>query len=130
MRVWLAFVAVALGAGIVCAQSMETKCTDLLKSSIPEVEIAEAKLNPASADGLPAHCMVRGTIEKRTGRDGRQYGIGFELRMPEKWEQRFLFQGGGMDGMIRPALGSSSGADKTPAPMGAGFRKGRVGCRA
>jgi len=109
------FTALAGMPGLLFAQPLESKCRDLRNIVLSEVEISESKMNPASADGLPAHCMVRGTIEKRTGRDGRQYGMGFELRMPEKWEQRFLFQGGGgMDGMIRPALGSSSGADKTP----------------
>ena len=74
-----------------------------------------ARIQPARRPSPRWPCSGIWAIEKRTGRDGRPYGIGFELRMPEKWEQRFLFQGGGgMDGMIRPALGSSSGADKTP----------------
>jgi len=65
---------------------------------------------------LPAHCLVRGAIDKRTGFEGKPFAIGFELRLPVRWERRFLFQGGGgMDGVVRPALGAASGANTNPA---------------
>ena len=34
---------------------------------------------------LPEHCLVRGVINPRTGAGGRQFGIGFELRLPLAW---------------------------------------------
>ena len=55
---------------------------------------------------FPAHCVVRGTIEKRIGVGGVQFGSKFELRMPVAWNGRFMFQGGGgTDGAVLPAYG-------------------------
>ena len=54
----------------------------------------------------PAHCVVEGEVNKHTGSDGNQYGDMFQLRMPDAWNGRFLFQGGGgLDGMLNPAVG-------------------------
>ncbi len=65
---------------------------------------------------LPEHCLVRGVINPRTGAGGRQFGIGFELRLPLAWTGRFLFQGGGgLDGQIMPAIGNIPNSSKEPA---------------
>lgn len=67
---------------------------------------------------MGAHCLVRGEIEKRKGADGKDYAINFELRLPEDWNGKFLFQGGGgANGFLAPALGSipSSNSSATPA---------------
>lgn len=80
---------------------------------------AQAALTGASGAGaaLPAHCMVQGTIEPRTGADGKPYGIGFEVRMPDAWQQRLLFQGGGgMDGFLADAIGSVPVHSSTAKP--------------
>ena len=64
-----------------------------------------------------AHCLVEGKIGDREGVNGR-YGIRFQLRMPDTWNGRFLFQGGGgTDGFIAPAIGAvpSTGSTATPA---------------
>ena len=43
--------------------------------------------------------------ELRVGTDGKNYAIGFEVRLPKAWNGRFLFQGGGgNDGAIGAAL--------------------------
>ena len=56
-----------------------------------------------------AHCEVIGKIDPRTGVDGKSYAIGFHLRLPDNWNERFYFQGGGgTDGTIGDALGSGS----------------------
>lgn len=48
-----------------------------------------------------ALCLVRGVINARAGVSGKGYGIGFELRLPEAWNSKFLFQGGGgTDGFL------------------------------
>jgi Tannase and feruloyl esterase len=61
---------------------------------------------PAPPVQLPAHCLVRAALEPRTGVDGRHYQIGFELRLPQRWSGRFLYQGGGgLDGSVQPAVG-------------------------
>jgi feruloyl esterase len=36
---------------------------------------------------LPEHCRVRGTINPRVGYGGREFGIGFELRLPSRLER-------------------------------------------
>lgn len=54
-----------------------------------------------------AHCEVIGKINPRTGVDGKSYAIGFHLRLPDNWNKRFFFQGGGgTDGSIGDALGN------------------------
>lgn len=66
---------------------------------------------------LPAHCVVQGEIESRTGANGKHYGIRFELRLPDSWQQRLMFQGGGgMDGFLANALGSIPMQESTAAP--------------
>ena len=70
----------------------------------------------APAPVLPEHCRVRGTIAPRVGHAGRTFGIGFELRLPAEWNGRFLFQGGGgMDGVVLPAVGTIANSAKGPA---------------
>ncbi len=66
---------------------------------------------PVSAQ-LPATCKLTGVIDARKAADGTDYGVRFELRLPEAWNARFLFQGGGgLDGFVAPAVGlSGSGA--------------------
>lgn len=58
---------------------------------------------------LPAHCDVRGVLQERTGQDGQSYAIQFHIRLPDQWNQRFLFQGGsGTNGELGDALGMVS----------------------
>ena len=64
-----------------------------------------------------AHCVVSGELEKRTGADGKLYYIGYQMRLPENWNGKFLFQGGGgMDGFIAPAVGATPVAGSTATP--------------
>jgi len=73
----------------------------------------------ASSAPLPEHCLVQGMIDPRVGADGRDYGVGIEVRMPAAWNGRFLFQGGaGLDGVLNPALGNVAGA---PSALARGF---------
>jgi len=100
------------------AQTVSSKrlCTQLLQFSAPAVEISKAASIPASG-ALPPYCLVQGTINKRIGAGGKQFGIGFELRLPDAWTERFLFQGGGgMDGVVRPATGAIPISGSTAAP--------------
>jgi feruloyl esterase len=98
-------------------------CAGLSDFHAPTVEITAVRAEPAgplsqrAGPGgapvvieLPAHCVVTGVIEKRTGVGGRPYGIQFEMRLPENWNGRFLFQGGGgINGAVRPAIGQVKG---------------------
>jgi hypothetical protein len=55
---------------------------------------------------LPAHCELTGTYGEHTGRVGGPYHTSFHLRLPEQWNLRYFFQGGGgSNGVIGDALG-------------------------
>ena len=55
---------------------------------------------------LPAYCRLDGVIDRRVGAASVTYGIGFALALPEAWNGRFLFQGGGgLNGSVQPPLG-------------------------
>jgi hypothetical protein len=59
---------------------------------------------------LPAHCELIGVMHERTGVDGQRYAIRFHLRLPETWNGRFFFQGGGgTNGDLGDAIGRLGG---------------------
>lgn len=56
---------------------------------------------------LPPHCEVYGQMQAHKGVDGQDYAINFHIRLPQTWNGRFLFQGGGgSNGNIGDATGS------------------------
>jgi len=117
-RCTLSAVVLLFPALLCSAQTVSPKhvCTQLLNFNAPGVEFSKADSIPAS-DALPAYCLVRGIINKRIGAGGKRFGIGFELRLPDAWTERFLFQGGGgMDGVVRPATGAIPISGSTAAP--------------
>jgi Tannase and feruloyl esterase len=62
------------------------------------------------------HCLVKGSMFKRKGSDGRDYAIGFEMRLPKDWNGRFFYQGnGGLDGVVQVAQGLAMRAHSTGA---------------
>jgi feruloyl esterase len=71
--------------------------------------VAGETTRPPGVNGGPllvAHCRVSGRMADRVGIDGKPYYIGFEMRLPERWNGRLLYQGGGgNDGVVRPAVG-------------------------
>ena len=101
--------AVALAAG--CAQRagpLTLPCGQLAGAvaSLPGLRISQAGNLAADDQGHPAHCLVTGALNERTGSDGKRYAIGFEMRLPQGWNQRFLHQvNGGTDGLVKPAWG-------------------------
>jgi feruloyl esterase len=114
LGVWL----LALGAS--GAVQAATTCSDLLKFQIPGMNlvITNAETVPA-APPLPAHCRADGMVNERKGADGRTYGIGFGIALPEAWNHRFLFQGGGgYNGTVRPPTGPAGAADKPALARG------------
>jgi feruloyl esterase len=82
------------------------------------VEAGTVKPVP-TAEFLPAHCVVQGQINARTGTAfatdpatgavstvDAPYAIGFELRLPKDWNGRLFFQGGGgLDGLLNASFG-------------------------
>ena len=95
-----------------------SKCADLTKFKSPSVTmvITKAETIPASAAGtsgsVPAYCKADGMINERTGAGGKTFGIGFAVALPDNWNNRFLFQGGGgYNGSVRPPLGGAAAGD-------------------
>ncbi|NIJ48003.1 tannase/feruloyl esterase family alpha/beta hydrolase [Rhizomicrobium electricum] len=86
--------------------------------ALPGMRILSAKAQAAGATvdlgfggmksgPLPAHCEITGITGERVGIDGDHYAIRFHLRLPEDWNGRFFFEGGGgTDGNLGSALGS------------------------
>ena len=67
---------------------------------------------------IPEHCLVKGRMHERKGSDGRDYAIGFEMRLPLAWNGRFYYQGnGGLDGNVHAAIGALGGGPLTGALM-------------
>src|SRR5581483_9700802 len=100
------------------ATHASSSCVSLLKFSAPDTAITAAKHVAAgmiivpSGEGppvslqAPAHCRVDGMIGAHTGADGTRYGIRFAVAMPDQWNGRLLYQGGGgLNGSVQPPVG-------------------------
>lgn len=114
------------------SQSAEN-CAALVGLKIDAVEITKTALVPAgttvplaypgvpSIGPLPAHCRVDGVINRCTGVDGVEFGIGFALALPENaaWNGDFLMQGGGGgNGIIAYPAGANYAGDKPALSRG------------
>jgi pimeloyl-ACP methyl ester carboxylesterase len=98
-------------------------CAALAKLNVPGAafEIVKAEVVPAATApaALPAHCRVEGVMDKRTGVDGKAYAIRFAIAMPDNWNGRFLFQGGGgMNGALLPPVGAAAAGDTSALARG------------
>ncbi len=105
----------AVGAGL-------NQCDALVSQFRFEQTVIDSAVNVAAGGlmlaGQPvaAHCLVKGRMHQRKGSDGRDYAIGFEMRLPQAWNGRFYYQGnGGLDGAVRPAEGTLGGGPLTGA---------------
>ncbi len=83
----------------------------------------------STADGvtltLPAHCVVVGKMNQRTGIDGKSYAINFEMRLPNSWNGRFFHQvNGGNDGFINTDGTRAFGRKLGGSPTSNGLREG------
>jgi hypothetical protein len=97
------FVAIAASS----ASHAAVDCSSLEGFAIPAMKLEIEKANSvAAAPPEPAHCRADGVINERTGADGKTYGIRFGIALPDDWNNRFLFQGGGgYNGLVRPPVG-------------------------
>ena len=85
-------------------------CSSLTKLQMPGVAIT--KTEHVAAAALPAHCRIDGEIDRRTGAGGKSYAIGFALALPDQWNGRFLFQGGGgLNGNVAAPVGAQAAGD-------------------
>src|SRR3569833_3002256 len=116
-------------APVAGSEGAAARCGELRKLTLSGLRIDDVRLVPAgpvsvpsAADpvDLPAHCLFQGTFEPRTGPQGQQFGVGFELRLPLSWQGKLVFQGGGgLDGVLAPSYGTAGGA-RAPG-LGSGF---------
>ena len=86
-------------------------------------EVAAAGLVVTGAATVPAHCLVKGEMNRRTSAvDGKSYAIGFEMRLPTAWNGRFFYQAnGGIDGSVVTAAGPTSGGSPVSNALTMGF---------
>jgi feruloyl esterase len=79
------------------------------KLGLPKTRIVSASAVKDDARAGP-HCVIRGAVNERLGSDGKPYAIGFEMRLPERWNGRYFDQlNGGNDGAVVPAYGGLGG---------------------
>jgi hypothetical protein len=68
---------------------------------------------------LGSYCRVDGVIDERNGEGGKPYAIGFAIALPDKWNGRFMMQGGGgLNGSVATPLGTSAAGDMTALQRG------------
>lgn len=84
------------------------------------IDAAEAV--PADEEFAVDHCRVQGSIDQRTGIDGIDYAVSFELRLPDDWNGDFVHQfNGGNDGSIVPATGPLLGGMEDDTALSRGY---------
>ena len=137
----LALLAVPMAAR---AQSTDA-CKDLTGLMLRGVEITKSESVPAGATipgpypgapsigPLPAHCRVDGTINRRKGVGGQEFGIGFALALPQpaSWNGDFMMQGGGGgNGFVAYPTGANYAGDRPALTRGFAVASTDTGHRA
>ena len=88
-------------------------------SMVPEGPVPAVPYQRPYAGTLSSYCRVDGVIDERIGEGGKPYAIGFAIAMPEKWNGRFMMQGGGgLNGSVATPLGSNAAGDMTALQRG------------
>jgi feruloyl esterase len=98
--------------------SAADRCAALARSAPPNTTLTATynadKASTVAGTALVAHCLVDGKTNERTGVDGKSYAIGFRLRLPDDWNGRLVFMGGGgNDGSLGNATGPNVGTPPT-----------------
>ncbi len=94
----------------------KVRITSSVSVAAGAVALSGAPNAPKTAYDAPTHCLVKGLMQERKGDDGKDYAIGFEMRLPTQWNGRFYHQvNGGLDGTVQPALGALGGGPLTGA---------------
>jgi hypothetical protein len=133
----MAFCAVLLSgswAGAQDPRATPATCEALRQLAVPGVALTVTKTEwfaagaplpaargggPPAAGNLPAYCRLDAVIDRRVGAGGAAYGIGYALALPESWNGRFLFQGGGgLNGSVQTPLGTSAAGERSALARG------------
>jgi hypothetical protein len=109
--------------------ALQGSCTDLSSrlsyadTTITSVTAVAAGTLKVAGNDIPAHCQVTGSMFPRVGPvDGKNYAIGFELRLPLNWNGRFFYQAnGGIDGNVVTAQGPVGGGSPLNNALNMGF---------
>jgi hypothetical protein len=127
---------VAVSAPFASGQTGALHCANMMKYQALGIKlsITKSEATPAAAPGtlrispaapgtvpvaIPAFCKIEGVIDQRTGAEGKSYAIGFALALPDQWNGRFLFQGGGgLNGNVALPLGAQAAGDKPALARG------------
>jgi feruloyl esterase len=103
-------------AALKCGQLTELKLPNstlaITKAeAIPDAPPNTVQVRPPLPDtisvAVPSYCRAEGVIDQRVGVEDKPYAIGFAIALPDRWNGRFLFQGGGgLNGTVRPPIGA------------------------
>jgi hypothetical protein len=95
-------------ARLATAKAEWPDATTHIKQSVWHADGSQVALPMAPPVTLPAHCELTGSLQERVGVDGQQYAIRFHLRLPLRWNGKFLFEGGGgTEGDLGSAIGAA-----------------------
>lgn len=114
----------AVGDGNSCSQLTGYRSQDnsvVIKSAtmVPAGSVPAVPYQRPYAGTLSSYCRVDGVIDERIGEGGKPYAIGFAIALPEKWNGRFMMQGGGgLNGSVATPLGSNAAGDMTGLQRG------------
>jgi Tannase and feruloyl esterase len=68
---------------------------------------------------IPAHCEISGTYGEHAGAIGGPYYTSFHMRLPQDWNGRYFFQGGGgSNGVVGDATGFNGAGNKSAIERG------------
>jgi poly(3-hydroxybutyrate) depolymerase len=92
-------------------------------TTITAVNTIDAGTVKVAGKAVDKHCQVLGQMLRRVSpADGKTYAIGFEMRLPLKWNGRFFYQAnGGLDGSVSTALGPVGGGGPLDNALNQGF---------
>ena len=130
MRLSSLFICFLLCFSMASVAQNAADCSALTEFSLPgyQVEVTSAqwfddRTLPGGFNGpgmeLPPHCHVEGMIDRRIGVNDVEYGIGFAINLPDNWNGRFLFQGGGgLNGTIGEPVGAQVAGGRAAIQQG------------
>jgi pimeloyl-ACP methyl ester carboxylesterase len=68
---------------------------------------------------LPPHCHVEGELDRRTGSNGKSYALRFAINLPDNWNGRYMFQGGGgLNGSLGEPIGTQATGSQSALARG------------
>ena len=99
--------------------SCETLATGFSAPGLVIASSARVAAGTLTVAGQPVggHCLLSAKLGERVSTvDGQTYAIRFEMRLPQDWNGRFLYQAnGGLDGNVNTAVGVFGGGPLTNA---------------